>query len=87
MKPPEDPRKAWARRFYSTKEWLDTRDAVLEDEPMCRRCEHRVASVVHHIVELLTAPRLALVRSNLEPLCKWCHAEHHKSRKPWKRYG
>lgn len=76
MRPPRDFRQAASLRFYKSSAWTKLRLRVLQEEPLCRRCE-RPADVVHHQEEVIQRPDLALVRSNLEPLCHSCHRKHH----------
>ena len=55
--------------------WRRIRDAVLNDEPLCRSCAQQrkttVATQVHHIIG--RADGGTDERSNLEPRCDACH--------------
>ncbi|WP_373047191.1 HNH endonuclease [Vulgatibacter sp.] len=66
-----------AQRGYDAA-WRRLRDGVLREEPLCRACEGEgrvaVATLVDHIEPIWKAPRLRLVRSNLQPLCDAHHA-------------
>jgi 5-methylcytosine-specific restriction endonuclease McrA len=62
------------KRIYNSKAWALLRDQVLSEEPVCRHCRRGGFLEVDHIVPVLVAPRLALVRSNLQALCPPCHA-------------
>jgi len=76
--------KAWAKRFYHSKQWLRVRKlAILRANGLCERCE-RPGYIVHHIIELtpdnVTDPMIALNTDNLEYVCLDCHnAEHMES--------
>ncbi len=76
--------KAWARGFYFSKAWSDTREAYLVSKHyLCERCE-QPAKIVHHKQYLTPAnindTSITLSWDNLEALCQDCHnKEHHKS--------
>lgn len=57
--------------------WGKIRQTVLNDEPLCRRCRAtgviKEADLVHHIDRNSSNND----RSNLEPLCRSCHADEH----------
>lgn len=77
--------EAERKRFYNSRAWKALRAFQLRVEPLCRRClaEGLVieATTVHHVVERLTRPDLALSRSNLESLCASHHSTHHTTRR------
>ena len=68
------------RTLYSTARWARIRSVVLNEDPLCQECLSKgrctVANVVHHIVDLVERPDLALTRSNLMSLCSSCHSSH-----------
>ena len=72
----------FAKSFYKSKEWQQTRDYILRrDRFLCRDCG-RAASEVHHI-EHLTPQNIGNVNVTMNPenlvsLCKDCHFERHK---------
>lgn len=68
--------------------WQQLRARVLRAHPMCRRCKRRLAEIVDHIIPAEVAVRQAqdsgkyqsrwagyFLRSNLQGLCRSCHAE------------
>ena len=61
-------------------DWQRLRRVVLTEEPLCRFCAGRglvaAATEVDHIVPIARSPELRLVRANLRPLCRSCHAAH-----------
>lgn len=58
-------------------EYREAREALLRDEPMCRRCLAEKAEEVHHKVPLSAGGAIADI-DNLEPLCASCHLEAHR---------
>lgn len=76
--------KAWARGFYFSKVWSDTREAYLVSQHyLCERCE-QPAKIVHHRRYLtpdnINDTSITLSWDNLEALCQDCHnKEHHKN--------
>lgn len=84
----------WARAFYNSKAWADTRRAYASSvgwlcEDCLRRGIYTPGKIVHHIHQLTPEnvgdPRWALSWSNLRLVCQNCHAEEHR-RKDGKRY-
>lgn len=76
----------FARAFYHSQAWKDTRDAYFRSQSgLCERCRRRgVATpgvIVHHIRHLtpenIGNPRVTLNFDNLELLCRDCHAAAH----------
>lgn len=75
----DDMAKEWAKSFYNSKAWKDTREIVLKRDryrcqsPGCRR----TAEEVHHIKELTEKNvydiRISLNLNNLTSLCSNCH--------------
>ena len=86
---------AWAVRFYSSKEWLKIREYVLERDHYLCQCHKlwggkpcgRLATVVHHIKELVDYPELALDEKNLISLSWVCHEKTKKKTKKEKPGG
>lgn len=69
--------KAWAKRFYSSKAWLNCRkQALRRDLYTCADCDGR-AEEVHHVIELtpenINDASIALNPDNLVALCHSCH--------------
>jgi len=63
-----------AKRIYNSRAWRLLRDQVLSEEPVCRECRAPALLEVDHVIPIVKAPHLALVRSNLQALCGPCHA-------------
>jgi 5-methylcytosine-specific restriction enzyme A len=65
-----------------TRRWRKLRAMVLSREPLCRdpygthqtQARVEVAQELDHIVGVLVKPDLAFDPSNLQPLCRACHA-------------
>lgn len=74
--------KEWAKEFYHSKSWIDTRRAYLISQHyLCERCGEP-AKVVHHKNYLtkrnINNADITLNWDNLEALCQDCHnREHH----------
>lgn len=66
-------------RFYARKAWIDLRNLVRAEEPLCRLClaDGRVTATaaIDHIIPRKERPDLALDRANLRGLC----GPHHNS--------
>jgi 5-methylcytosine-specific restriction protein A len=77
-----EPDRAEAHAFYCSARWRRLRSAFLADNPLCVEClkSERLtpATIAHHRVERLAAPRRALDPTNLEALCNPCHTRLHK---------
>ena len=76
--------KAWARGFYFSKAWSDTREAyLLSRHYLCERCE-QPAKIVHHRQYLtpdnINDTSITLSWDNLEALCQDCHNKEHMAR-------
>ena len=78
--------KAFARRFYSSEAWNNTREAYKKSVGgLCERCLQRglivPGEIVHHKEHLtpgnIDNEALALGFDNLELVCRECHAEEH----------
>ena len=83
-------------RFYKSKAWRQTREAVLKrDNYECQACKRqgKVSTInkdkhksldVDHIKELDSHPELAYDMDNLETLCISCHnKKHNRYQKRW----
>ena len=75
--------KEWARSFYKSTAWEDTRAAfLLSKDNICERCGEP-AKIAHHKTYLtkknINDINITLCWDNLEALCQDCHnKEHHK---------
>ncbi len=73
----ERERESPSKRGYGRR-WRRMRDIVLSREPLCRACSTRerpvAATEVDHIVPHRKNQMLLYDFSNLQPLCKACHA-------------
>ena len=87
--------KEWAKAFYSSKRWQDCRNEYAKQaRHLCERCLLRgivkPGEIVHHKTELtpenIGNPDVALAFSNLELVCRDCHAELHDDSKAGRRY-
>jgi 5-methylcytosine-specific restriction endonuclease McrA len=60
----------------STREWRKVRAEVIRDEPLCwlrlPGCTLR-STTADHIIPVITAPHLRMIRSNLHGACKSCN--------------
>ena len=81
--------KDYARTFYSSKAWKDTRRAYTKSKGgLCERCLrkglYRAGEIVHHKVYLtpenINDPNVSLCWDNLELVCRDCHAKEHDRR-------
>ena len=79
--------KAFARDFYNSTAWKRTRQAYAASVGgLCERClragRYVPGEIVHHIRELtpdnIGDPGVALDWSNLELVCRDCHADIHE---------
>ena len=77
----------FAKAFYNSKAWLDTRQWVLHRDGMiCRECIKRgrvvPAAEVHHIIHLtpdnICDTSITMNMDNLVSLCRDCHFEEHR---------
>lgn len=74
--------RAFAAKFYDSKQWKHTQEAVMKAyNYTCQRCG-RPAKIVHHRVWIneqnINDPNITLDWSNLEPLCQDCHNREHR---------
>lgn len=70
-----------AAAFYRTAAWRAARDESMRKHfGLCQDClekgEIKDAEMVHHVKPLREYPELALVQSNLRPLCNQCHGKY-----------
>lgn len=75
--------KEWAKSFYQSKAWKETRDFILSKHNyMCQKCNERPAEIVHHIIWLnpsnIKNSNITLGEENLMPVCRECHAIIHE---------
>ena len=57
---------------YNTVRWRKLREVILRNEPLCRDCKRKEATVIDHIKPIRLGGEFWNVW-NLQPLCKWCH--------------
>ena len=74
--------KAWAKEFYYSKAWRRKRNQIFKDRfGLCERC-NKPGEIVHHKIYLtyenISDPDIALGDTNLELLCRVCHALEHE---------
>jgi len=78
--------RAFAERFYRSKAWRRTRKAYFESvHGLCERCRERgvvrAGEIVHHKIHLtpqnIGDPSITLGYTNLELVCRDCHAQEH----------
>jgi len=78
--------KQFARKFYSSQRWVDTREAYKKYKGgLCERCYAKgilsPGVLVHHKVHLtpdnINNPDITLSWDNLELLCTQCHRDEH----------
>ena len=58
--------------------WRTMRNRWLMANPQCARCG-LAGEEVHHLVPRKVAPERLYDWSNLQTLCRVCHAEHHRT--------
>jgi len=74
-------------QFYGSSAWTRLRKIFLACHPLCEECARAgrgdvEATIVHHKIERLNDPSLALDWENLESSCSPCHTRRHKSQRP-----
>jgi len=88
--------KDFAERFYKSKRWQKNRDDYADSVGgLCEPCAARglvvPGEIVHHKIELtpenIHDPAIAMAWSNLELVCRECHAIRHPKRKQPRRYA
>jgi 5-methylcytosine-specific restriction endonuclease McrA len=84
----------WAASFYKSRAWRQCRDGYASSVGgLCERCLSmglaRAGVIVHHKVHLtpdnISDPAVSMSWSNLELLCRDCHAAEHEPRR--RRYS
>lgn len=79
--------KPWAMAFYKGQQWQNCRKAYAKSAGgLCERCIKRglyvPGEIVHHRTHLtpdnINDPEITLSWSNLELLCRDCHADAHR---------
>jgi len=87
--------KDFSRKFYSSQAWNNCRSAYMKSvHHLCERCLSKgimtPAEIVHHKIELtpdnIDNPLITLDFSNLEAVCRECHAQIHEKYFNKKRY-
>ena len=87
--------KAFAKQFYSSKQWQDCRNAYASNRHyLCEDCLargiYRPGVIVHHVEELTPAnienPEVTLNHNNLRLVCRSCHEQAHRSYSKGRRY-
>lgn len=58
---------------------LAQRQALVAEDPQCRRCGTRPGVEVHHVVPVYRDPSRAFDATNITLLCGPCHAEQHET--------
>ncbi|MFR7478296.1 MAG: HNH endonuclease [Acutalibacteraceae bacterium] len=85
--------KEYAKRFYRSKAWRDTREAYARSKAgLCENCLAKgiwkAGEIVHHkepiTPETINNPSITLAWDNLQLLCRDCHAWAHEKKE--KRY-
>ena len=66
-----------SHKLYRSPRWTRLRNAVLDDNPFCAKCE-RFAELVHHKRPHEGDVVLFFDIDNLEPLCRGCHEKEHR---------
>ena len=64
-------------KMYRTPRWRSLRDAHIEVQPFCERCD-RIAALVHHRAPHMGDAALFFNANNLESLCVVCHNKEHR---------
>ena len=82
--------KAWAKSFYLSAAWEQTRAAYLMSQDyICERCGEP-AKIVHHkryiTRDNINDTNVTLCWDNLEALCQDCHNKEHHKHEPTLRY-
>jgi 5-methylcytosine-specific restriction protein A len=66
-----------SHKLYATPRWVRLRNAILDQNPFCNRC-NGFADLVHHKRPHDGDVALFFDLDNLEPLCRRCHEREHK---------
>lgn len=87
--------REFAESFYKSKRWQSNRDAYARSRGgLCESCARQglvvPGSIVHHKIELspmnIDDPAIAMAWSNLELVCRECHADRHPRNRRPRRY-
>ena len=62
------------KAIYNTKKWRMARRKKLFESPICQKCDHQLATDVHHIRDLDQGGD-PYAPHNLEALCHSCHSQ------------
>lgn len=82
--------KDYARTFYSSTAWKETRKAYAKSKAnLCEICLskgiYKAGEIVHHKIHLdpvnINDPSVSLNWDNLQLVCRDCHAQIHDSKK------
>ena len=85
----------FAESFYKSKRWKANRNAYVKSVGgLCEACAKRglivPGEIVHHRIELtpenIHDPSVTMDWSNLELVCRECHADRHPKRRNGRRY-
>lgn len=85
--------KPFAASFYNSTAWKKARAAYKQEKRyLCERCLsmglYRSGEIVHHIEPItpknICDPSVTLDKSNLQLLCRECHAEAHGEQRRYK---
>lgn len=73
-----DERRGTASSRGYDRRWYRLRNQFIAENPLCKECMKKgivkAADEVDHIIPIKVAPHLRLVKTNLQSLCKSCHA-------------
>lgn len=87
--------KDFAEKFYKSKRWQRNRDAYASSRgDLCEPCAKQglvvPGEIVHHKIELtpmnIHDPTITMAWSNLELVCRECHAIRHPKARRRRRY-
>lgn len=87
--------KEYARAFYKSQAWKNTRDAYARSRGwLCERCMRAglpvPGEIVHHKIwltpENINDTSVTLDWDNLELVCRQCHADEHEKKGTRKRW-
>lgn len=59
--------------------WGELSSAYLAEHPVCQICGQTTAALVHHVRPVRQCPELRLDWSNLQGVCRRCHADLHRT--------
>lgn len=81
MRPQYDKDRKEHHRFYASQPWRRLRAKKLLADPICEGCRRELAVDVHHIIDRVLRPDLALAWDNLQSLGHACHSRITASRR------